>query len=73
MCIYLLLSCFEINLISPEHVKGGVFSSAYIQYTVKTAPFGWHVKRRFTDFFWLRDTLKKLHPGVFVRSSILIL
>ena len=55
---------------SPTQVKGGIFSSSYVQYTVKTAPQGWTVKRRYNDFFWLRDTLQKLHPGVFVKRTI---
>jgi len=49
-------------------MSGGIIPKSYVSYTVKTAPFGWVVKRRFNDFFWLRETLHKLHPGVFVRQ-----
>jgi len=55
-----------IKIGDPEHVKGGIFSNGYVQYTIKTEPFGWAVKRRFNDFFWLRETLVKAHPGVFI-------
>jgi len=48
------------------HIKRGIFTAGYSQYMVKTEPLGWAVKRRFNDFFWLRNTLQKIHPGIFV-------
>jgi len=51
-------------------VKGGLFSASYIQYQVTTMPFGWSVKRRFSDFFWLRNVLQKAHLGYVVRIFI---
>jgi len=47
----------------PEMVKGGLFSASFIQYKVTTMPFGWSVKRRFSDFFWLRSVIQKQHLG----------
>ena len=51
---------------SPEHIKTGFFFTDYVQYTIKTSPLGCAVKRRYNDFYWLRETLEKFHPGVFV-------
>ncbi len=57
---------FSLNTpFSPEHIKNGFFFD-YVQYTIKTSPLGWAVKRRYNDFYWLRETLQKFHPGVFV-------
>jgi len=56
----------EVTVVEPELVKGGLFSASYIQYKIKTEPLGWCVKRRYSDFFWLRSTLLKFHPGVVI-------
>ena len=50
----------------PEVVKGGLFSSSYIKYSIKTEPMGWLVKRTFSDIVWLRSTLQKIYPGLIV-------
>lgn len=38
-------------------------------YTVTTAPLGWEVKRRFSDFEWFRNMITKLYPHVYVRMD----
>ena len=40
-----------------EKVGGSFFSKSYVSYQVKTMPFNWSVRRRFSDFEWLRQTL----------------
>jgi len=70
--IYLLLSS-NFFLFSPEAISTGIIPKSFVCYTVKTSPFEWVVKRRFNDFFWLRETLHKLHPGVFVIKTTFIL
>ena len=60
---------FFLSLIfskSYEQTKSGLFSITHTNYLVKTLPYGWDVKRRYSDFFWLRSTLQRLHPGVMV-------
>ena len=37
-----------------EKVSGGMFAMDYINYKLETAPTGWTVKRRYSDFVWLR-------------------
>ena len=40
-----------------EKVSGNLFSKSYVSYQVTTMPFNWNVRRRFSDFEWLRQTL----------------
>jgi len=56
----------EIVLESHEIVPGGLLSSSYVLYTVRTEPLAWVVKRRFNDFFWLRGVLQTQFPGYYV-------
>ncbi len=49
----------------------GRMVSKFVSYavTVRPPPPGTsHVRRRFSDFEWLRDTLKQMFPGVFIPS-----
>ena len=46
--------------------KGGLFDSNYAMFIVKTRPYQWEVKRRYTDFDWLRKTLMRMYPGYIV-------
>lgn len=43
-------------------------SKNYIVYKVVTSPFSWTVKRRYSEFEWLRETLLAYFPGHFVGS-----
>jgi hypothetical protein len=47
----------QITVGSFEKVEGNFFSKSYVTYLVTTAPFNWNVRRRFSDFEWLRQTL----------------
>mmetsp|Transcript_18497 Transcript_18497/g.33372 ORF Transcript_18497/g.33372 Transcript_18497/m.33372 type:complete len:212 (-) Transcript_18497:1975-2610(-) len=59
-------SSIDIFVTEPEVVPGGLFSSPFIVFYVITTPLGWSVKRRFSDFVWLRQTLANIHPDCFV-------
>lgn len=59
-------SKLEITLESHEIVPGGLLSSSYVLYTIRTEPLAWVVKRRFNDFFWLRGVLQTQFPGHYV-------
>ena len=54
-----------ITICEPEKVKLGLFSAAYYQYSVKTAPVNYNVKRKIDDFTFLYSKLPLLNPGVF--------
>src|SRR5689334_11849117 len=52
-----------ILIFSPQNVEGGLFTSNYTNYTIKTDPFDWNVKRRYSDFELLRNILCRIFPG----------
>ena len=47
----------QIKVGSFEKVEGKIFSKSYVSYLITTMPFNWNVRRRFSDFEWLRQTL----------------
>ena len=47
----------QIKVGSFEKVEGKMFSKAYVSYLITTLPFNWNVRRRFSDFEWLRQHL----------------
>ena len=51
---------------SPKLQKSGFFSKKFIEYELTTPSLGWRVKRRYSDFIWLRDTLISTNPGSYV-------
>ena len=56
----------EIIIKNPKPVETGFFTSNYITYEVLTTEVNWGVRRRYSDFVWLRDTLCKFYPRMFV-------
>lgn len=56
----------EIIIRNPKPVETGFFSSNYITYEVVTTDVDWAVRRRYSDFVWLRATLCKFYPRMFV-------
>ena len=50
---------------NPKAVETSIFKSNYISYEVLTINTQWLVSRRYSDFDWLRQTLKKIHPGLY--------
>ena len=47
----------QIKVGSFEKVEGKLFSKSYISYLITTMPLNLKVRRRFTDFEWLHQTL----------------
>ena len=47
----------------PEKVEGGFFSKSYVSYLVTTMPLNIKVRRRYSDFEWLRQILTNLYVG----------
>ena len=56
----------EITVSDPNTVEGGFFSKSYITYLVKTFPFSFEVRRRFSDFEWLRNTLMNQYTNCII-------
>jgi hypothetical protein len=46
--------------------EGGMFSSNYITYTVISLPNNWDVKRKDSDFYFLRKSLTKQFPHILI-------
>jgi hypothetical protein len=46
--------------------KGGILSSAVIEYVIETQPMKWTVTRKYDDLMWLREQLQKHFPGSIV-------
>ena len=53
----------QVKLSSPEKVEGGMFGKSYITYLVETIPFGFKVRKRYSDFEWLRNALSVQYVG----------
>ena len=52
----------DIKLSSPEKIEGGIFAKSYVTYLVETNPFGFRVRKRYSDFEWLRNILSVHYP-----------
>ena len=53
----------EITVSNPEKKDGGFFSKTYVTYLITTMPVVYKVRRRYTDFVWLRTTLLSHFPS----------
>jgi hypothetical protein len=42
--------------------------SKYVTYLLRTEPYGYLVRRRFSDFCWLRETLQRRYVGMLIPS-----
>ena len=54
-----------IIISDPKAVEASIFKSNYITYEVFTVNTQWKVTRRYSDFDWLRQTLKRILPGLY--------
>lgn len=55
-----------VVLKNPQSMEAGMFQSSYITYEIETLELKYLVKRRYSDFEWLRAMLIKFNPGVIV-------
>ena len=51
----------KVKLSNPQKIDNGIFSRSFIQYTVKTEPFGYITNKRYSDFSWLRKMLSLIY------------
>jgi hypothetical protein len=40
----------------------GIGSTSFLEFEVRTLEMGWIVGRRYSDFVWLREFLRKIYP-----------
>ena len=52
-----------VQIKNPKPVVTKFLSSNYVEYEVETKEMNWLVKRRYSDFEWLRQVLSKFNPG----------
>ena len=55
----------KIEVKNPKCISESYFQSSYIQYEVTTNITNWFVYRRYSDFEWLRLSLRKFYPTIF--------
>ncbi|MCQ2820670.1 MAG: hypothetical protein MJ252_25675 [archaeon] len=53
----------SISLSLPEKIEGGIFSKSYVTYLVEAIPLGTKVRKRYSDFEWLREMMQKIYIG----------
>ena len=53
----------KVVIKNPKPVVTNFLSSNHVQYEVETKQMNWLVKRRYSDFEWLRQVLSKFNPG----------
>jgi hypothetical protein len=41
-------------------------TSSFLEFRIKTYGFNWEVGRRYSDFIWLRNILRKFYPSQIV-------
>jgi hypothetical protein len=54
-----------ITIQNPKAIETSIFQPNYIIYEIITDVTQLQVERRYSDFDWLRQTLKKIHPGLY--------
>jgi len=59
----LILSSILLSNLRTKIIDPGLFKSKYILYTMTTPSKGFHVDRRYSDFFALRQEMSRLYPG----------
>ena len=68
----------EITISNPLVTEGGLFSKSFVTYLVKTTPFNFEVRRRFSDFEWLHNILMAQYinciiPPIYKKTSLKII
>ncbi len=62
----LLDKSFIVTLSKPEKKEGGIFSKSYITYLLTTSTINTEVRRRYSDFEWLRSIFLQLFPDIWI-------
>jgi len=56
----------KINLGYPLVVEGGFFSRSYVTYSINTIPLNLNVRKRYSDFEWLKNFLSNIYPQMVI-------
>lgn len=53
----------KVQMRNPQLAKKNMFDTSYILYDLFIEKFNWVVKRRYSDFVWLRECIRMLFPA----------
>ena len=51
----------DIKLSFPQKMEGGLFSKSYVTYLMQTTPLDYKIRKRYSDFEWLRHILSTIY------------
>ena len=51
----------DIKLSFPQKIEGGLFSKSYVTYLMQTTPLDFKLRKRYSDFEWLRQILSLIY------------
>lgn len=60
------IAVLQTTVSEPEQT--GSYMSKHITYLIRTEPYTYLVRRRYTDFVWLREVLQKRYIGMLLPS-----
>ena len=52
-----------VNVAFPEKKEGGIFTKSYVTYCVNTLPWDYKVRKRYSDFEWLKNILSIIYTN----------
>ena len=58
---FLLSNEVDIKLSFPQKIEGGLFSKSYVTYLMQTTPLDFKLRKRYSDFEWLRHILSLIY------------
>ena len=51
----------DIKLSFPQKTEGGLFTKSYVTYLMNTSPLDFKIRKRYSDFEWLRHILSSIY------------
>ena len=51
----------DIKLSFPQKTEGGLFTKSYVTYLMNTTPLDFKIRKRYSDFEWLRHILSSIY------------
>ena len=58
---FLLSNDVDIKLSFPQKIEGGLFTKSYVTYLMQTTPLDFKLRKRYSDFEWLRNILSLIY------------
>ena len=58
---FILSNDVDIKLSFPQKIEGGLFTKSYVTYLMQTTPLDFKLRKRYSDFEWLRNILSLIY------------